>query len=293
MTYKNGERFALNHHAGFITLRKDAVEKVNLEYFSKFMQNFYRDLSVSDGSKTLSLTQVYAEEFSLPSYDTQCDILNEIKAIEEKLNFLKTTKHELNALLEKEIIVDYTKYQGVNIPISECIDYISGSSKLTEEMNYQRLKLDGIKYLLLTGATSKEDSYVTLNDTIEVPKFEQKEGLLVTRKGKAGKVRYLPKGYYTLNDDAYILYVKDDSKYKINLQWLSIQYKSDFLLYSSNSDNGTWNMTGFFEHTLLDIPDIEEQLKLVCLYEIVNRKLNSIAKIEEMYFQLLNKEISY
>ena len=36
MTYKNGEKFALNHHAGFITLRKDAVDKVNLEYFSLF-----------------------------------------------------------------------------------------------------------------------------------------------------------------------------------------------------------------------------------------------------------------
>ena len=40
MTYKTGEKFALNHHAGFITLKKDAVGKVNLEYFSIFLQNF-------------------------------------------------------------------------------------------------------------------------------------------------------------------------------------------------------------------------------------------------------------
>ena len=40
MTYKNGERFALNHHAGFITLRKEAEDKINLEYLSIFLQNF-------------------------------------------------------------------------------------------------------------------------------------------------------------------------------------------------------------------------------------------------------------
>lgn len=299
MTYKNGERFALNHHAGFITLRKDAVKKVNLEYFSKFMQNFYRDLSVSDGSKTLSLTQVYAEEFNLPSYDVQCEILKSLKIIEEKLYFLQTIKHKLISLLDKEIVADYdyTKYQGLNIPISECIDYMSGNSGLTEEFIYHNLQNKNQRYEILSSATEENTMMgeiplcIINNKSLKV--FENKEGLLVTRNGKAGQTRFLPKGHYTINDHAYILFVKKGTLYEVNLLWLSIQYKKVFLQYASNSDNGTWNMTGFFKHTLLDIPSIEEQLKLVSLYETVNRKLNSIAKIEEMYFQLLNKEISY
>ena len=37
---------------------------------------------------------------------------------------------------------------------------------------------------------------------------KNKDGLLVIRKGKAGKTIYLTPGKYTLNDDSYILYVK-------------------------------------------------------------------------------------
>lgn len=297
MTYKKGEKFALNHHAGFITLRKDAIEKVNLEYFSKFMQNFYRDLSVSDGSKTLSLTQIYAEEFDLPPYNIQCDILNVLKKTEEKLQLLNMAKRGMTALLDKEIVVDYEKYQGINVPISECIDYLSGNSGLTEEFIYQNLQNANQRYSILSSATEEntmmgEIPLCSINNR-NLKVFENKEGLLVTRNGKAGHTRFLCKGRYTINDHAYILFVKDNIPYDINLYWLSIQYKETFLQYASNSDNGTWNMTGFFEHTLIDIPDIEEQLKIVNLFDEINQRLDSIAKIEEMYLQLLNKEVSY
>lgn len=297
MTYKKGEKFALNHHAGFITLRKDAIEKVNLEYFSKFMQNFYRDLSVSDGSKTLSLTQIYAEEFDLPPYNIQCDILNVLKKTEEKLQLLNMAKRSMTALLDKEIVVDYEKYQGINVPISECIDYLSGNSGLTEEFIYQNLQNANQRYSILSSATEEntmmgEIPLCSINNR-NLKVFENKEGLLVTRNGKAGHTRFLCKGRYTINDHAYILFVKDNIPYDINLYWLSIQYKETFLQYASNSDNATWNMTGFFEHTLIDIPDIEEQLKIVNLFDEINQRLDSIAKIEEMYLQLLNKEVSY
>jgi Type I restriction modification DNA specificity domain. len=85
MTYKNGEIFALNHHAGFITLRDTARDSINLEFFSIFMQNYYRGLAVSEGSKTLSLTQVYNEEYSLPQFDVQCRVLELIKSIDSKI----------------------------------------------------------------------------------------------------------------------------------------------------------------------------------------------------------------
>lgn len=104
MTYKNGERFALNHHAGFITLREDAAEKVNLEYFSIFLQNFYREMGVSDGSKTLSLTQIYAEEFNLPELTVQNNVLTELKSIQSKLKAFELLKEKYNALIDKEIM---------------------------------------------------------------------------------------------------------------------------------------------------------------------------------------------
>lgn len=76
--------------------------------------------------------------------------------------------------------------------------------------------------------------------------FEGKEALLVTRDAKGGYTKYLPDREYMINDHAYILCVKHDCPLKIDLQWLTIQYKQGFLAYGSSTNNGTWNMTGSF-----------------------------------------------
>ena len=296
MTYKNGENFALNHHAGFITLRKDAVNIVNLEYFSIFLQNFYREMGVSDGSKTLSLTQIYAEEFDLPELEVQNSILHSLRIFKNKLSSYSMIKNSYNALMKKEVSIDYTEYQGNDIDISICIDYMSGNTDLTEECIYQTLQNDSEHYQILSSATEDntmmgEIPMCVINNQ-KLKTFEDKEGLLVTRNGKAGYTKYLSKGKYTINDHAYILYVKKDSPYKIDLRWLSIQYKQNFLAYTSSSDNSTWNMTGFFSYTKIDIPSYDEQMALVKKYERLQHRIDSIEEAEKKYYELISKEIA-
>ncbi len=296
MTYKNGEKFALNHHAGFITLRKDAKNKVNLEFFAIYMQNFYRNISVSDGSKTLSLTQLYQEEFDLPSYEIQCQILQSLRRISKKIEILNKYKERLLQLLDKELVINYAGYQAENVPISKCIDYISGNSGLTEEYIYQTLQSKDERFDILSSAT--EDR--TMMGTVPLCKingrilkvFNNQEGLLVTRNGKAGQTRFLVPGRYTINDHAYILFNRQDSPYEINLKWLGFQYKKTFLAYSSNSDNGTWNMTGFFKYTTIDIPLIEEQHLFVKTIENIKNKIDAIDSILKRYSNIICREIT-
>ena len=187
-------------------------------------------------------------------------------------------------------------YQAKDIRIDSVIGYLSGNSGLTEEFLYNNIELKGERYKILSSATQEE------NMLGEIPMCKingkrlkvfpkNKDGLLVIRKGKAGKTIYLTPGKYTLNDDAYILYVKDDCPYKIHLKWLSIQYKADFLAYASSADNGTWNMTGFFNNVSIDIPDYEEQLKIVHLYERAENMQEKIADINNKLTTLLSKEI--
>lgn len=296
MTYKNGEKFALNHHAGFITLRKDAIKKIDLEFFSIFLQNFYREMGVSDGSKTLSLTQIYAEEFELPDYPTQKRILALLETIKRKLKSLEVLKEKYYSLLSKETSVDYSSFQERNIEISTCIGYMSGNTGLTEECIYQNLQNPSEHYQVLSSATDDntmmgEIPSCMINDR-PLKVFEGKEGLLVTRNGKAGYTKYLDKGKYTINDHAYILFVKENCPYQIDLQWLAIQYRQSFLDFASNSDNGTWNMTGFFTYTQIDIPSYEEQRALVKKYNSLYQRIESIERIEEQYHNLLLKEIA-
>ena len=118
-----------------------------------------------------------------------------------------------------------------------------------------------------------------------------KDGLLVVRKGRAGATQYLPKNYYTINDDAYILSVKDEYIHKLDLRWLAIQYKTEFMNYASASDNGTWNKTGFFENVEIDIPSILEQKIIVDYYDKIVKVKSTLNSIKEKYERLLMREV--
>lgn len=253
-------------------------------------------MGVSDGSKTLSLEQIYSEEITLPSFDVQCKILNSLKLIKEKLELLGKVRTHYTSLMDKKLTTEYSQYQAKDISISTCIDYMSGNSGLTEEFIYQTLQNDADKFVVLSSATEDNTMMGEIPNCIinnrPLKVFEGKEGLLVTRNGKAGYTKYLHDGKYTINDHAYILFVRDDTPYKINLKWLSLQYKQEFLAYASNSDNGTWNMTGFFDYTKIDIPNYEEQLSVVEKYDILQQRINTIEKIEKQYYELLAKEIA-
>lgn len=296
MTYKNGERFALNHHAGYISVREDAKKKVSLEYFAIFLQNYYRSLGVSEGSKTLSLEQIYLEDIQLPTFETQLMILDRINGMSNRMTRLSILKQRYIELSQKRLDIKYKDYQAQAIPIKIILDYISGNSGLTEEFIYHQMQQDeGDKYVVLSSATEERTMMGAIakceinGQPLKI--FENKEGLLVTRNGKAGSTRYLSEGRYTINDHAYILYVKDNCPYEVDLKWLSIQYYADFMQFSSNADNGTWNMTGFFEHTIIDIPSSEEQKHVVKLYEKIEHRIEAIQSIEKRFNQLISRQI--
>lgn len=295
MTYKSGELFSLNHHAGFITLKESGKDKVNLRFFSLFMQNHYKALSVSDGSKTLSLSQVYSDDFSLPCKEIQDRIIEEIGLIIPKVEFLSHIEEKLNSIIKKHLSVNYIRYQKRNICIKKCIGYSGGNSGLTEEFIYSTLLIPGERFKVRSSSTSEDtligyvpqceigDSFIKINS--------RSETLLVARNGNAGQTEYLLNEKYAINDHAYILFIKEECPYKINLKWLSIQYREEFLSYASSSDNGTWNMTGFFNHVVIDIPDYDEQLNIVRLYEKAEILKSKINRITDKLSILLNKEI--
>lgn len=242
----------------------------------------------SDGYFTL-LPEKYLRPFE-PNY------LNEEKYEKEIKDIKNTIKIFFYEKEEKVTTKNTFNYQKRDVKIDSILGYMSGNSGLTEEFLYNNIELKGKRYKILSSATQEENMLgeiplckINGRDLKVFP--ENKEGLLVIRKGKAGKTIYLEPGLYTLNDDAYILYVKDTCPYKIHLKWLSIQYREEFLSYASSSDNGTWNMTGFFNNVSIDIPDYNEQLRIVQLYEKAEKMQSRIKEINNKLTSLLNKEI--
>ena len=186
-------------------------------------------------------------------------------------------------------------YQAKSIAVSNIFDCMGGNSGLTSEYIYNSLQTTGKRYKVLSGATIDENCLgsVPMGELNGKPLkvIDNKEGLLVVRKGKAGVIKYIPCGDYAINDDAYILSVKENCKYDIDLRWLAYQYRKVFLSYTSSADNGTWNKTGFFEHVTIDIPKLSIQHSLVELYIRVQTKLDRIKAIKKRLQLLYSKSI--
>lgn len=181
------------------------------------------------------------------------------------------------------------------MPIATILDYLSGNSGLTEEKIYQSITVEGQRYIVLSGSTQEENIFGAAPrysiDGKELKTFEDKAGILVVRKGKAGSTSFIKEGKYMINDDAYILYLKAQLRYEISLKWLMIQYRDIFYEYASSSDNEIWNMTRLSENVKIDIPLYDEQIELVRKHENLERIENQLRKIRSKFELLLTKQI--
>jgi hypothetical protein len=99
MTYKNGQKFALNHHAGFFKVKKGNENAILPEFFAIFYQNKFREMSVSEGSKTLSLKQLYSTDFNIPDIEEQKYIMKKLKPILNKKKYLTEIQNQINKVL--------------------------------------------------------------------------------------------------------------------------------------------------------------------------------------------------
>ena len=187
------------------------------------------------------------------------------------------------------------------IAIKEVFKCSSGSSDITEEFIYQRIKNTGIKYKVLSSSVLDSTSlgYVALNKDDKYNTFENQYGILVVRNGNAGEMRFLDKGNYITNDHAYILTLKPDfkEKYKIDemkeimfLKYFIYTYGFETKKYSTNNDNSTWNKTSFFKY--FEIEDYnEKKIEKVFKQMQDNEKIKESIDIIKRRLEFLRKKI--
>ena len=111
MTRKKNQKFTLNHHAGFFRVKRDLEEIIDLDFFSLFYQHQFQDESVSEGSKTLTLKQIYSMDFNIPSYEVQKNILSKIIPILEKRQRIIELINHIRYVKNKTLSIDYKSYQ--------------------------------------------------------------------------------------------------------------------------------------------------------------------------------------
>lgn len=157
--------------------------------------------------------------------------------------------------------------------IKKYIKISGGNNGLTEEFIYNNQEFDNKNAIkVYSGATQKNNMMKSINPNVEINgkkiKVFTNEGILIARKGKAGALTYINDAQYTLNDDAYIMQVKDEYKNNISIKYLMFALKKeiDSCITSNNGGNRTFNKT-LFEETVVEFPDISIQNKKVEEYE--------------------------
>lgn len=270
---------------------------LNLRWFYLKFNPRFNNIVKGDGLSTIPLSIINNVDLEIPSKEIQD---REEKEYSMAINLRKNLKNLLDKaqkVLEKNLSLkeEYSNYD--DIPASDIFDSTSGNSGLTEEFIYSKINQKSDKEYVVLSSSTLERTYMG-----EIPKckfpngddlkvFEEKEGILVIRNGKAGKLTYLPKGDYTLNDHAYILSLKEDYSDKILLEWIIYQYQDLFYEFSSSSDNGTWNKTSFMNNAKIKIIPKKEQIKIIEIYSKLKLLLEKLNIIENKVESIFEKEL--
>lgn len=273
------------NNTAVLTIKEKYKSKVNLEWLLYKLRPLFLQFQTSKGGVSYLNKEIVNDiELFLPDLNIQLDELKELRKLESIKNKIENIQEKINNLEQKHLMLEYANYQKKDFPVSQIFDIHGGDSGLTEEYLYSCLEQNNHKNIFLTGSVNS----VTNNNFIgnlNLPRSNKNvnihttEGVHIVRKGKAGTITFLKKNSYVLNDDAYLLILKNNADVKIDLEWLCYTQKDLFFSFSTSSDNGTWSKTGFLEYGRIDIPSIQEQKKVKNLFQKLIEKKNKLEKV--------------
>ncbi len=155
--------------------------------------------------------------------------------------------------------------------IRECFQVIGGNSGLTENIIYQNPpKNEQRSVKVYSGATldttllGSVDKDTVLNGK-QMAVFRA-PAIIIVRKGLAGKTKFVEKGIFTINDDAYVITVKEKYSDQINIEWAQkvLPNYADSCI-TSKGTNATFSKEQFLDMEF-SFPPMQEQEEIVRIY---------------------------
>lgn len=281
MTYKNGERFALNHHAGFITVKKGKENMVDLEYFALFFQNHYKALAVSDGSKTLSLRQIYSEEFHLPKIEHQRIVIASINAITKQITVLNDISKKIKQLLSYDIVFTEDEILEKMVPLERVVKIIQGHQITDEEIYNHSGEIP-----IFTGPNTIKGYWnKSIVSIADLP------CLTYATKAFDGTIS-LQNRIFDANNTA-VMSLNNEYKQKVKLEWLMVMLPNIFLKKATSKEGVSYLNKEIVKSITIDIPKDSIQNKCINRYKTLNNYNASIKMLQKKYENIIEKEIVY
>ncbi len=158
--------------------------------------------------------------------------------------------------------------------VREYFNIWGGNSGLTESVIYWNPpKTEKENVIVYSGATlgttlmGNVDSSTKING--KPIKIFTAPAIVIVRKGLAGRTKYIETGRFTINDDAYVIKVKEKYTEEIDIEWVEkiIHIYTDSCI-TSRGTNGTFSKEQFLD---LDFtyPLMDEQKKIVDMYKSI------------------------
>ena len=305
---KSDRKYTLNDDTYvLITKNNDYTnkyKKLEVEFLKWFIvkhQSTVIEYSTTNDNSTWNKTNFFKDcKIELPSEKEVNEYAKHFDLRTKIIHSANAFQKQINSVLKKDFLVHTEKLELIHL--YKILSYISRNDSLSEEGLYNIPKTKENNITVLSGSIENIFYGEIPLDTEKIHYLENKQGLHLITRGKAGTLTYIPKGYYATNTNAFILYLKDDIKKEIGiktekdeeiyLKFLKIYLEPLFLDISSNSDVSVFPLTKVFED--MEIPKFKlntEIKNIVLKYDIL---INIKTKIENQKTRLellLEKEI--
>lgn len=276
MTYKDkGVRFALNHHAGVLKVRDASI--LNLEYFKYRFENFLKNLSVSDGSKTLSKKLLEKQAFELPSLKEQEAILGRYKALDLTKQKLEKYQKEL-AKLQTQML-EVPNIETDKVPLTTMFSVNQGH-QITDLELYSS---DG-DIPVYTGNNEIKGRWdKTIVDKEDLP------CLSYPSKANSGVV-YVQDKMFDANNTA-LLIPRDEWRERLHLDWFRLKLPPIFLDLMTSKEGVSYLNKEIVEGITIDLPIKEKQIEQATYFSKIEKIKDAMKPLGEKIDSLLSKQV--
>ena len=268
--------FTINDDAYVITIKEKYLDKIDIEWVQKVIQNYAEGCITSKGTNaTFSKEQFLDTEFSYPPMQEQKEIVHICRNID-------ALKYKINTLAERLERLDHYMIHNdavCKVNAGKIFELKGGNSGLTEEFIYwNQPKEEKDAVVVFSSSTDMQTNMGGISKNARLKnapiKVFQGPAIILSRNGQAGKAMFIEKGAFTINDHAYVLTVKQEYKKQVCLEWFSyICEKYTKNCVTSKDSNGTFNKEIFLKEQI-ELIDYNMQKKIV-------KKKRSLHTIQE------------
>ena len=232
--------------------------------------------------------------------EKQLKMIKLFEKITPILENINSNIEHLQDVLKKHIMFE-DKINEI-VPLSSILSYVSRNDALSEEGVYKLLTSGTPTVKVLSGSTNNIEYGQIPNNIDKIHYLDDRQGLHIVTRGKAGKITYVPKGSYATNTNAFLLFInskvlndlniKNDEEEMYYLKYLALFLQADFYKLISNADVSVFPLTDTMKTFM--IPKFRYNKKMINIVEkidklkTIERSLNS--KKQEL-LNLSNKKL--